>query len=194
MTCAASTLKLAFAGARLRRLQSALTLLVVAAAAAALTIGLAVGRVADRPFERTFEATNGAHVTAATVEAEHRPRPRSSELPGVVESTGERPIVLTAFDRDGKLFGLRLVGLGNAAPTCSPLLLVEGRRRAPARSCSSAASPASTTSAGRLDASGTPWAAPLRVSGIAVVVAVGNAYPQSQPGIGFARAATLAPS
>ena len=121
--------KLAFAGARRRRLQTALTLLVVAAAAGALTIALGVGRVADRPFERTFEATNSPHVTAATFEAGIDLTPLH-ELPGVVESSGQRPTVFTAFRHDGKLFGLRLVGSSGNADV-PRLLLDEGSAPGP---------------------------------------------------------------
>ena len=57
------TVKLAFAGLRSRRAESALSVLVVAAATSALTVGLAIHTVADRPFERTFAAINGGTVS-----------------------------------------------------------------------------------------------------------------------------------
>ena len=182
----ALTLKLAFAGIRARRVESALSILVVAAATAALTIALATQTVADRPFERTFAATNGAHVmiesadASALEELERRPE--------VVESTGVRPLAWTAFDRDGKRYGLRLIGLAEEPPTVSRPVVVEGGLPGPGevaleRSFASFhdLSPGSTLE--------TPGG-PLRVSGI-VVVSLGNAYPQSQPGIGLAGPPTL---
>jgi putative ABC transport system permease protein len=182
------TLRLAFAGIRSRRVQSVLSVLVVAAVAAALTIGLAVRSVADRPFDRTFEATNGAHVTvesAGSIDALERLE-RSRE---VVATSGVLPVGWTAFDRDGKRYGLRLVGLGEELPKVSTPLLVDGElpnRGEVALERSFARfhhlGPSSTLE--------TPGG-PLRVSGT-VVVALGNAYPQSQPGIGFARVSTLA--
>jgi putative ABC transport system permease protein len=180
------TLKLAFAGIRSRRVQSLLSVLVVAAVAAALTIGLAVQSVADRPFERTFEATNGAHVTVESPAA--APLERIERLPGVVATSGVTPVVWTAFDRGGKRYGLRLLGIGDEPPAVSTPLLVDGElpgRGEVALERSFARfhhlGPGSTLE--------TPGG-PLRVSGV-VVVALGNAYPQSQPGIGFAGVPTL---
>ena len=112
-------LRLAFAGLRRRALQATLTVLVVAAAASALTIALGIDRVADRSWERTFEATNGAHATvfappgaldAATIE----------RLPGVVDSTGDVAFVQSTFRRDGERYGLSLLGTpGSQQPTVS---------------------------------------------------------------------------
>jgi putative ABC transport system permease protein len=180
------TLKLAFAGIRARRVQAALSILVVAAAATALTIGLAAWAIADRPFERTFAATNGAHVTAES--------PDSASLKalerrlGVVESTGVLPMAWTAFDRDGKRYGLRLVGIRDRLPTVSKPLLVDGDLPGPGEVAleRSFASFHDLEPGSTLDAPG----GPLRVSGI-VVVSLGNAYPQSQPGVGFAARSTL---
>ena len=56
-------------------------MLVVAAAAATLTVALCVGRVADRPWERTFEATNGAHVTGSNVSGTSAARVGTSVWP-----------------------------------------------------------------------------------------------------------------
>jgi len=181
------TVKLAFAGIRSRRTQSLLAVVVVAAVATALTIGLAVWSVADRPFERTFEATNGAHVSAespvrATLEKLER-------RPDVVETSGVLPVAWTAFDRDGKRYGLRLVGLGKALPPVSRPILVDGRLPGPGEVVLERSfarfhhlGPGSTLH--------TPGG-PLQVSGT-VIVALGNAYPQSQPGVGFAAGSTLA--
>jgi putative ABC transport system permease protein len=182
----ALTLKLAFAGIRARRVQCVLSILVVAAAATALTIALAAWTVADRPFERTLAATNGAHVTAESPDA--TALEEIQRRPGVVESTGVLPVAWTAFDRDGKRYGLRLVGVGDPPPTVSRPLVVEGDlpgagEVALERSFASFhdLEPGST-----LDTPG----GPLRVSGT-VVVSLGNAYPQSQPGFGFADQSTL---
>ncbi|HXV57381.1 MAG TPA: ABC transporter permease [Gaiellaceae bacterium] len=181
------TIRLAFAGVRSRRVQSLLSVLVVAAAATALTIGLAVRSVAERPFERTFAATNGAHVTAesAAGEAVLHEIERS---PGVVESTGVRPVAWTAFDRDGDRYGLRLIGLDAEPPPVSSPLLVDGDLPGTGE-VALERSFAELHELGPGSTLETPGG-PLRVSGT-VVVSLGNAYPQSQPGIGFARVATL---
>jgi putative ABC transport system permease protein len=180
-------IKLAFAGLRSRRAPSALSVLAVAAATSALTIGLAIGTVADRPFERTFAATNGAHVTTESRSGDEA-LGEVEKLPGVVESSRVLPVAWTAFDRDGKRYGLRLVGLGDEPPKVSTPLLVEGKLAGPGEVALERSfaefhdlEPGSTLS--------TPGG-PLRVSGI-VVVSLGNAYPQSQPGLGFAPTQTL---
>ena len=85
-------LRLAFAGLRRRALQATLTVLVVAAAASALTIALGIERVADRSWERTFAATNGAHATVFAPPGE-LDAAAIEELPGVVGSTG-RPAII----------------------------------------------------------------------------------------------------
>jgi putative ABC transport system permease protein len=181
--------KLAFAGARRRRLQTALTLLVVAASAAALTIAMGVGRVADRPFDRTFEATNSPHVTAVAFDARSDLAPME-RLPGVVATSGRRPVVFTAFRHDGELFGLRLIGSSGNADV-PRLLLDEGSPPRPGEVVLERSfarfmglGPGDSLAAGS-------GATPLRVSGIAVV-SQGEAYPQSQPGVGFALPTTLA--
>ena len=181
------TFKLAFAGIRSRRAPSLLSVLVVGAVATALTIGLAVRTVADRPFERTFAATNGAHVTVES--AEPGPLEEIERRPGAIKSTGVLPVAWTAFDRDGKRYGLRLVGLGDELPPVSTPLLSDGDLPGPGEVALERSfaefhhlGPGSTIE--------TPGG-PLRVSGT-VVVSLGNAYPQTQPGTGFAPAATLA--
>src|SRR6187549_3923662 len=108
--------KLAFAGIRHRRLYTALTVLVVAAAAAALTIALGVSQVADRPFERTFEQTRGAHVTATGFSEAEGGRGVADlsafeRLPGVVGSSGVRRWTTGVFRLDGRRYGIRLIGV-----------------------------------------------------------------------------------
>jgi hypothetical protein len=139
--------RLAFAGLRHRALQAVLTVLVVSAAAAALTIAVGIDRVADRSWDRTFEATNGAHVTvfsgpggtdAAAIE----------QLPGVTGSTGDVALVQSMFRRDGKRYGVMLLGTAGHSRRRSAGLsstLGDGRRLG-ARSPSSGASRASSGS------------------------------------------------
>jgi putative ABC transport system permease protein len=180
------SLKLAFAGIRARRVQSVLSILVVAAASTALTIGLAAWTIADRPFERTLTATNGAHVTLESVDASVLEQ--LEQRSGVVESTGVLPMAWTAFDRDDKRYGLRLVGIGERLPTVSKPVLVAGDLPGPGEVAleRSLASFHDLEPGSTVDTPG----GPLRVAGI-VVVSLGNAYPQSQPGIGFTGRSTL---
>jgi putative ABC transport system permease protein len=179
------TLKLAFAGLRGRRLQAALSVLVVAAASAALTLALGVGSVADRPWERTFEATNGAHVTAMTLAGGPALAPLE-RLPGVVGSTGDLPFVLTSFSRDGARFGLNLIGVPAEPPAVERPLLVEGSwpRRGEVVLEQSFARFLGFGSGDRLGPG-------LRVSGVALIPR-GESYPQSQPGLAFGLVEALA--
>jgi putative ABC transport system permease protein len=184
-------LKLAFAGLRRRRLQAALTVLVVATATGALTVALGVGRVADRPFERTFEATNGAHVVARTFQGSTVDLTRLERLPGVVASTGEIPTVFTSFRRDGRAFGLQLLGVASSPPEVSRPLVVEGTWPGPGEALveQSFARFLHLETGDRIAAG--PDGVALRVSGVAVVPK-GEAYPSSQPGLAFAAPETLA--
>ena len=192
--------KLAFAGIGRRRLHSALTVIVVAAAAAALAIALGVSRVAERPFERTFEETRGAHVTATGFTQAARERfgvgladlSALERLPGVVASTGVRPWTTSAFPHEGKTFGIRLVGVpaDESSIEVSRPLVEEGRWPGPGEVLleRSFARFLDLRPGDRLQVGEAP---PVTVSGIGVV-AVGDAYPQSQPGLAFALEPTLA--
>ena len=183
---AAVYLKLAFAGARRRLLQTALTALVVAAAAAGLTVALGIDRVAERPWERTFEATNGPHVTVVG--------PPGVDLapvaarPGVVASTGVLPRVDTTFARDGKTFNLALIGVRRDSEVARPIY-EDGSYPAPGEV-------ALERSFARFldlrvgDVLETGGGVPLRVSAV-VVVPKAEAYPRSQPGQAFATAETI---
>ena len=189
--------KLAFAGIRHRRLYTALTVIVVAAAAAALTIALGVSQVADRPFERTFEQTHGAHVTAtgfSEVEGGRGTADLSAfeRLPGVVASTGVRPWTTSAFQHDGKTYGIRLLGVpvDERSVEVSRPLVVAGDWPGPGEVLleRSFARFLHLRPGDRLQVG---EAAPVTVSGIGVIAA-GEAYPQSQPGIAFALEPTMA--
>jgi putative ABC transport system permease protein len=181
-------LKLAFAGLGRRWLQAGLTVAVVAAAAAALTLALAVGGVASRPWDRTFAATNGAHVTAISRAADDLAA--VARQPGVVASTGERPVAFTSFRHGGGVFGLRLVGV-RAEPGAVDRLVIESGRRPGSGEVLLERSFARKLGLGPGDTMVTANGVRLRVSGIGVV-AQGEPYPLTQPGFGFVRTATLA--
>jgi putative ABC transport system permease protein len=184
-------LRLAFAGLRRRRLQAALTVVVVAAATAALTVALGVGRVADRPFERTFAETNGAHVIARTFAGSDADLTLLERLPGVTASTGVVPTAFTSFAHDGRTFGLQLVGVLATPPEVSRPLVVEGSWPAPGQALleRSFARFLGLEPGDLVPAAG--GRAGLEVSGIAVVPK-GEAYPSAQPGVAFVREETLA--
>jgi putative ABC transport system permease protein len=97
-------------------------------------------------------------------------------------------VAWTAFDRDGKRYGLRLVGLRDELPEVSTPLLVEGGLPGKGE-VALERSFAEFHDLGPGSTLETPGG-PLRVSGI-VVISLGNAYPQEQPGTGFASVPTL---
>jgi putative ABC transport system permease protein len=182
--------RLAFAGLRHRALQAVLTVLVVSAAAAALTIAVGIDRVADRSWDRTFEATNGAHVTvfsgpggtdAAAIE----------QLPGVTGSTGDVALVQSMFRRDGKRYGVMLLGTAGSQPPQVSRPLVDAGRWPSARGEvaleRSFARFLGLRPGDAIAVAGTP----LRVTGV-VIVPKSEPYPQSQPGQAFASTDTLA--
>jgi putative ABC transport system permease protein len=179
--------KLAFSGLRRRRLQAALTVIVVAGAAATLTLALGVGSVADRPWERTFDATRGAHVIAVADNTRVDVRP-VERLPGVVDSSGDIPFAFSTFRDDGKLFGLRVMTLGNSK--VERPIIERGRlpRTGEVLVERSFADFKGFRPGDRIIIGA---GVPVTVSGIAVI-AMGEAYPETQPGLVFTDRATLA--
>ena len=183
-------LRLAFAGLRRRALQATLTVLVVAAAASALTIALGIDRVADRSWERTFEATNGAHATVFAPPGE-LDAAAIGGLPGVVATTGDVGFVQSEFRRDGERYGLSLLGTpGSQPPTVSRPLVEAGRWPTATGEVALERSFARFLDLGPGDTIAVPGAR-LRVTAV-VVVPKSEPYPQSQPGQAFASTDTLA--
>jgi len=187
--------KLAFSGIGHRRLPSVLTVIVVAAAAAALAIALGVSRVADRPFERTFEQTRGAHVTATGFSVAEGGGTADlsafERLPGVVASTGVRRWTTSVFRLDGRRYGIRVIGVpaDEDGIEVSRPLVAEGTWPGPGEVLleRSFARFHDLRPGDRLQVG----EAPVTVSGIGIV-ALGESYPQSQPGIAFALDRTIA--
>jgi putative ABC transport system permease protein len=183
-------IRLAFAGMRQRRLQSALTVIVVAASAAALTVAVGVGRVVDDPWARTFEATNGPHVLALAMQPRTDMRPLERE-PGVTQSTGVLPLVFSGFRHNGKRFGIQLIGVSSKPPLVARPIVDAGRWAQPGGIVleRSFAHFLGLEVGDRLVV-GSPQV-PVRVAGIAIV-SQSEPYPRSQPGRAFALEETLA--
>lgn len=183
------TFRLALSGIRRRRAQSVLSIAVVAVAAAALTIALALGSVSDRPYDRTFEATNGAHLVVSSFP--DGPALNAIDgLPAVVASTGVRGVVFTGFDLGTGRHGLRIIEsrAGRDQETVSKPVILTGSWP----KTGEVLLERSFAAFHRLEQGSTirTRQTTLVVSGTAAV-AVGQAYPRSQPGIGFATRATL---
>jgi putative ABC transport system permease protein len=79
------------ANLRSRVWQSLLAGLIVAAAAATMTLALDVRRGADAPFDRIFSATHGPHVVAVGPPSEAAELSRLARLPGVEATTAVEP-------------------------------------------------------------------------------------------------------
>jgi putative ABC transport system permease protein len=180
-------LNLVAAGLKRRRLEVTLTVLVAAVAAATLTVALGIGRVADRPWERTFEATQGAHVNAMAIEP-GADLTLLERRPGVVGSTGVRPVAISSFRHEGGTYGLRLIGADGDSRVSRPLVQTGSWvERGGVVLERSFAEFLGLVVGDRLQTANRP----LRVVGIAVV-SQGEAYPASQPGLAFALVETIA--
>ena len=182
-------LQLTLADLRRRPLAAALTALVIAVAAATLTLSIAVGRLADDPWQRTFDATNGGHVlVTARNRASLEPLAR---LPEVSAASPTVAAVATSIEHDGRTVGLRAIGVPPTTEVAMPLVtdgtwLEDGGavlERSFARYYDLAPGDriGVATTTGRLD---------LEVVGIAVTTSESR-YPESQPGSAFVTPATL---
>ena len=113
-------IRLSFAGLRGRAVPALMMTCLVLAGAATLTLAFQLRRVADHPWERTFAQTHGAHVVIFGSDDDAA---RLAAAPGVVESTGPLPTVVTARGD----YGIRLVGMGMEPPAVERPALTSGR-------------------------------------------------------------------
>jgi putative ABC transport system permease protein len=181
-------LQLLRSGLRRRRVQTGLSFLVIATAAASLAIATSVDSVADRPWQRTFDGMRGAHVTVFS-------QPGDASLStlgigsGVVATTGPVPFLITRFTWHGRHYGLNLSVSRSPAATVERPLYVGGSR--PSREELAL----ERSFADRLgirvgDRVRLENGTRLRVAGIAVLTR-SRAYPESQPGLGVAPLSVL---
>jgi putative ABC transport system permease protein len=185
-------LRLTVADLRRRRLAAILTALVVAVAAATLTLSVAVGRLSDNPWQRTFEATNGAHVLVhardrATVEA-------VAAQPGVAEASPAIPSSFSSFERDGRTIGTIAFGVPGARSPVAQPFVTEGRwvgRDGEVVVERSFAHYYGIDPGDRLSLATTTGRVSLEVVGVAVTASQ-ERYPEAQPGAVFLPQATLA--
>jgi putative ABC transport system permease protein len=184
--------RLTLADLRRRRLGAALTALVIAVAAATLTLSVALGQLGDDPWQRTFQVTNGAHVLVfspdrAAVES-------LADQPGVTEASPAIPSTFSSFEHDGRTVGVVAFGVPPShSPVAQPYVTdgrwVRGRgeivlERSFARYYGLGPGDrlALATRSGRLA---------LDVVGVAVTASQ-ERYPEAQPGAAFVAPATLA--
>jgi ABC-type lipoprotein release transport system permease subunit len=184
--------RLTLADLRRHRLAATLNALVIAVAAATLTLSIAVGRLGDDPWQRTFEATNGAHVLVsgpdrATVE-------RLAEQPGVSAASPAIPATFSSFEHDGRTIGVVAFGVPRTgSPVAEPY--VTERRWVGARGEivleRSFARYYELAPGDRLALATASGRVPLDVVGVAVTASQ-ERYPESQPGAAFVAPGTLA--
>ena len=177
-------LKVGLAGWWSRRLSIALSMLLVAVAAAALMISVHLGRVADRPWLHTFQATNGAHLIAFGPSSEVA---RLATADGVVDAAGPLPTLITSMTAKSSVFGLRVLGAEATAPSVEqPVVTTGAWLRGPGEIVleRSFANALSLRVGDAVTARTADGELPLRVAGLAVVAGAA-AYPDNQPGGGF---------
>ncbi len=184
-------LRIAFAGLSRRPVQSLLVVLVALSSSAALGLASTIGAVADRPYERTLDATNGAHVRVFGLDSEKERVAAAERRPGVVASSGLRPVLFTSFAHERGTFGLRLMGSAGAGAQVDRPLLVEGRlpgARAEIALERSLARVLQLRVGERIPIG--PRGYESTVTGI-VVLAQANPYPRDQPGLALASEETM---
>jgi putative ABC transport system permease protein len=182
-------LRLTAGDLRRRPFAALLTALVIAVAAATLTLSVAVGRLADDPWQRTFDATNGGHVL---VDARHAADlERIATLPEVTAASPVIPSAATSFDRDGRTVGVRVMGVPRTAAVAQPLVVegewVAGRGVVLERSF---ARYYDLGPGDRIAVATTTGRIALDVVGVALTASQ-ERYPESQPGIAFVTPETL---
>jgi putative ABC transport system permease protein len=158
----------------------------ILAGAATMTLAFQLRRVADQPWQRTFQQTHGAHVVLVGSAGDAA---RLAAAPGVVESTGPLSTVVT---RRGD-YGIRLVGAGVDPPAVERPALTDGRWLQADSDIVLERSYANATGVrpgDRVTVSGVDGPISVTVSGLAIL-ASGEPYPESQPGLAFATEATV---
>jgi len=176
-------LRLALSGLRKRALAASLTVLLVTAGAGTLTLALHLRSVADDPWDRTFRETNGAHVLLF---GQSRDIARAAELPAVAASA-LAPTVVTSFRHEGKRFALRAAGIGTEPAAVERPVVTEGRWLAGPRELlleRSFARKLGLRPGDTLPVKTTRGWRNFSIVGTAVL-ASGEPYPESQPGLAF---------
>src|SRR4051812_28898524 len=123
----AAILRTTRANLRSRVWQSLLAGLIVAAAAATMTLALDVRRGADAPFDRIFSATHGPHVSAVGPPSEASALSRLAHLPGVEATTAVEPAGVVPARVRGADVNLLVAVRRHAHVAVDRLLLRSGR-------------------------------------------------------------------
>jgi putative ABC transport system permease protein len=183
-------IRLAFGGIRSRRLASALTISIAAAAAATVVLALEVRATGIDPWERTFAEANGAHVLAFV--PSRAEAVEIGELPGVTERGGPAPLLSVTMRSRGRSERVTLTGSGRRARVNLPLSTAGSKLRDGGvvleRSFAGALGvrPGETVRLSR----GHGWFE-VPVLGTAIVPSQPR-YPRSKPGLAWVTPATLA--
>jgi putative ABC transport system permease protein len=181
--------RLTLADLRRRPLAATLTALVIAVAAATLTLSVAVGRLSDDPWQRTFDATNGGHVLVSSPDrAALEPL---ADLPEVSEASPVVPSSFSSFEHDGRTIGVSVFGVPPTGDVARPLVTRgRGAERGGVVLEQSFARYYDLDPGDRVSLATTTGRIALDVTGVAVTASQ-ERYPESQPGIAFVSPATL---
>jgi putative ABC transport system permease protein len=180
-------IRLSFAGLSNRKLPALMLACLIVASAATMTLGFQLRRVADEPWQRTFQQTHGAHVVLV---GSAEDADKLIAAPGVTESTGPLAAVVTTRGE----YGMRVVGVGATPSAVERPAVTDGRWLRGDDEIVLERSYAEATGVRPGDTvpvATTEGTIRLTVAGLAVV-ASGEPYPESQPGLAFATGATVA--
>src|SRR6266540_121530 len=116
----------AWSDARANKTQTILFVVVVAIAAAMVTLAAAAQRAAGDPWKRTFEASKGYHITFFAQDREELPQVQG--IGGVVDQVGPyRHAYFIGSRLDGRPLDLSLAERPSAMPATGHPLVTEGR-------------------------------------------------------------------
>ena len=178
--------RLSFAGLRGRAVPVLLMACLIVAGAATMTLAFQLRRVADDPWQRTFRQTHGAHAIVVGSAADAA---RLAAAPGVVESTG--PLATVISTRGD--YAIRIVGSGVKPAAVERPAVTDGRWLRDDSEIVLERSYADATGVRPGDAvtvTGAVGPVSLTVTGLAVL-ATGEPYPESQPGLAFTTQAAV---
>ncbi len=119
--------RLAVRDLRRRRIEAALLLLAIMAAATTLTLGLVLRDAASDPYQSTREATNGPDVVASVSQpAELSGLQELASAPGVIAHSGPYPVTPAELQASGRTGDVQAVGRDAAPASVDQPTLIQG--------------------------------------------------------------------
>jgi ABC-type lipoprotein release transport system permease subunit len=119
--------RLAVRDLRRRRIEAALLLLAIMAAATTLTLGLVLRDAASDPYQSTREATNGPDVVASVSQpAELSGLEELASAPGVIDHSGPYPVTPAKLQASDRMADVQALGRDTAPASVDQPELIQG--------------------------------------------------------------------